>query len=82
MEQKIQLVCKMTTYDESKARERLEALGGDSEKVIREFMNEGRDKNENEQSNCTKQESKKMDINQEIYSSIRTFMNQTKIREI
>ena len=39
MEQKIQLVCNMTNYNESKARERLEALGGDSEKVIREFMN-------------------------------------------
>ena len=74
MEQKIQLICNMTTYDESKAQERLEALGGDSEKVIREFMNEGRDKTENKET--------KKDINQEIYSSIRTFMNQTKIRDI
>ena len=81
MEQKIQLVCNLTNYDESKARERLEALGGDSEKVIREFMNEGRDKTENEQTNNENKEVKK-DINQEIYSSIRTFMNQTKIREI
>lgn len=81
MEQKIQLICNMTTYDESKARERLEALGGDSEKVIREFMNEGRDKTENEQTNNKNKEVKK-DINQEIYSSIRTFMNKTKIREI
>ena len=57
MEQKIQLICNMTTYDESKARERLEALGGDSEKVIREFMNE-RDKTENEQKNNENKEKK------------------------
>ena len=54
-----------------------QALGGDSEKVIREFMNEGRDKTENEQTINENKEMKK-DINQEIYSSIRTFMNQTK----
>ena len=65
--EKLAIILRQTSYTENEAKERLDALGGDTEKVVREYLCGSADIKETAQPPAS--------LNQRMYSEIRNYLD-------